>query len=131
MDNYLGMPGNHLGKTFDKLLELAATGSTLTNKTATSAVYIGDGLVDADLVIDVNTSTGTENSLAVQLCAKSDFSSDVKSILTISIPENKVGRIIAPFRNDPDGTPLPYIRLMPAVTADSGALKLGAFMAKK
>lgn len=131
MDTYLGIPGNHSGKTFDKLLELVPSGTSMTDATGSSPVYIGEGLVDADLVIDLNTvtiaSSGT-SSITVQFCDVEGFPANVVAGPVINLTSGQTGRMIVPFRNDPVGTPLPYVRLMPVV---STALVAGAFIAKK
>lgn len=130
MDTYLGIAGNHTGKTFDKFLELAPSDTAMTDATATSAIYIGAGLIDADLVVDLNTVAIASNgasSLKLQFASDEGFTSAVDGVV-INLTNGQSGRIIVPFRNDPAGTPLPYVRLMPAV---STTLKAGAFVAKK
>ena len=130
-DTYLGFPGNHTGKTFDKALEFFASGSTLTNATASAAIHIGAGLVDADLVVDLETVTiaaSASSGLTLQFCDDPNFGSNVVSGATVSFTGGQTGRVVFPFRNDPAGKPLSYVRLMPQV---STALKLGAFAAKK
>lgn len=130
MDTYLGIAGNHSGKTFDKFLELAPSGTAMTDGTATSAIYIGAGLIDADLVVDLGTVTVASDgssSLKLQFSSDKGFNSAVDGAI-VNLTNGQSGRIIVPFRNDPAGTPLPYVRLMPAV---STALSAGAFIAKK
>lgn len=127
MDSYLGIPGNHTGKIFDKLLELVPSGTSLAKDVGTGAILIGDGLVDADLVLDIPSSPAAAANITVQFCAEKGFASGVVSGVTIAIPTTALGRIIVPFRNATgDGTPLPYVRLMP-----DAAVTLGAFIAKK
>ena len=128
--SYLGIPGNHTGKTFDKFLELVPDGTTLTNGTPSAAIYIGEGLIDADLVLDFATVTVAESgtsSVTLQFSKTADFA-DVVSGASLTLTSGMAGRVVLPFRNDIIGAPLPYVRLMPAV---STALKAGAFIAKK
>lgn len=127
MDSYTGIPGNHTGKTFDKLLELVPSGTALTKDTGTDAVLIGDGLVDADLVLDIASNPAAATDIVIQFCAAKDFAANVVNGITVSLPTTAIGRIIVPFRNAAGaGTPLPYVRLMPSAVAT-----LGAFIAKR
>lgn len=123
-DSYLGMPGNHSGKIFDKELELAASDSSVAT-TGSDPILIGDGLVDADLVIDVNTPAAAAVTVTLQFSADKAFTTPVAGS-SVAIAKDQSGRIIAPFRNDPAGVPLPYVRIMP-----SAAATLGAFIAKR
>ena len=43
--SYLGIPGNHLGKTFDKALEILPPDTDLAAATASDVIDLGDGLV--------------------------------------------------------------------------------------
>lgn len=122
MDSYRGMVGNHASKTFDILLELAPSGTSLSGET--EPVFLGSGLVDADLVIDV-AKASSGDALALEFCDAQDFASDTVAGPTVPLPETG-GRVIAPFRNDPQGTPLSYVRLK--VT---GTPTAGAFIGKK
>lgn len=125
-ESYLGGPGNHTGKTFDKALELFATGATLTDATASSVVHLGPGLVDADLVLNVLSVTGADNAVTVQLSDSAAFGTPVNGV-SIKLPADTAGTIILPMRNMVAGSPMAYVRLMPAGTG----LKMGAFIAKK
>lgn len=132
-NNYHGMPGNHVGKTFDAFLELNAAGKELTTS---QVVYLGTGLVDADIVLDVVEGTGT---VVVQLSADEAFTTPV---VLISINVENTGRMIVPFRNVAGNEePYAYIRLVASTAskADEGdeaassssSLKAGAFIGKK
>lgn len=116
----------HTGKTFDKALELVASGSAMTTGTGTTGVFLGSGLVVADLVVDLETVTGADNGVTLQFSSKADFTSPVSGA-SVTLTAGQTGRVVLPFRNDPAGTPLAYVRIMPKVGT---ALKLGAFIAK-
>lgn len=123
-DSYLGMPGNHSGKIFDKELELAASDSSVAT-TGSDPVLIGSGLVDADLVIDITTPAAAATTVTLQFATDAAFTAAVAGP-SVSIAKDQSGRIIMPFRNDPAGTPLAYARIVP-----SAAATLGAFIAKR
>ncbi len=116
----------HAGKTFDKNLEIVASGTALTTGTGTSGIYIGTGLVEATIAVDLETVTGTDNGITLQFSEKADFSAPVSGA-SATFTAGQTGRVIVPFRNDPAGKPLAYVRIMPKVGT---ALKLGAFIAK-
>lgn len=125
-DSYLGMPGNHTGKTFDKFLELVPSDSSITTGTTSTVVEVGTGLIDADLVLDVTEVTG-DNTVAIQLSADAAFTTPVV-FATATIPA-VAGRIIFPFRNvGGNEKPYGFVRLSYTV---GGTLKMGAFIAKK
>lgn len=111
------------GKTFDKLLELATADKALTANTGTPAVFIGGGLIDADLVLDI--TTGAAGDIALQFAEDEAFTTPVAGP-SVTLTDDSTGRIVVPFRNDPVDKPLPYVRLMPGAAA-----KLEAFIAKK
>lgn len=122
-DSYLGISGNHSGKIFDKELELAPSDSDVA-ATGSEAILIGDGLVNADLVLDISTAPAAALTVTLQFAKDDKFTTPVSGP-TVAIAASQVGRIITPFRNDPAGTPLAYVRILP-----SAATKLGAFIAK-
>lgn len=123
----LGMQLNHSSKTFDALLQIVAPGTSQTNATASAVLEIGRGLVDADLVLDVDASTGV-NSVAIQFSTDAAFTTPVAGP-SIACPAGVTGKIILPFRNSKaNEAPYPYMRIMPTVGT---TLTLGAFVAKK
>lgn len=123
----MGMQLNHSSKTFDALLQIIAPGTSLTNATASAALEIGRGFVDADVVLDVDVSTGS-NSIAIQFSTDSAFTTPVAGP-SIALPAGVTGKVILPFRNNKASeAPYPFMRLMPTVGT---ALTLGAFVAKK
>lgn len=125
MSDYLGMTGNHTGRTFDKELELVPSDTALAASTGTTPVAVGDGLIDADLVIDLATPAAAAANLTLQFSADEAFTTAVAGP-TIAVAKDALGRLVFPFRNDPEGTPLGYVRILP-----SAAAKLGAFIAKR
>lgn len=123
----VGMALNHSSKAFDANLQIIPSGTSQTNATASSALEIGRGLIDADLVIDVDTSTGV-NAVAIQFSATADFATPVAGP-SIAIPASMVGKLILPFRNSKaNEAPYPYMRILPTVGT---TLTIGAFVAKK
>lgn len=124
MDNYLGIAGNHSGAIFDKLLELNSASDSLAT-TGSSVVKLGDGLVDANLVIDVPEKVAAATTLALAFSNTADFTTSVTGITVSLAKDQEAGRIITPFRNDPAGTPLGFVKLIP-----SAAITVGAFITK-
>ena len=123
----LGMQLNHSSKTFDALLQIVAPGTAQTTATASAVLEIGRGLVDADLVLDVDASTGV-NSVAIQFSTDAAFTTPVNGP-SIAIPASMVGKVILPFRNSKaNEAPYPYMRILPTVGT---TLTIGAFVAKK
>ena len=91
-----------------------------------NVVNVGDGLLEANCVIDVTAIEIDSNdelyTICVQGSSESDFSSTVeclailelgaKEVLNYSDVDSEVGRYILPFRNERNGTLCPYIRLI-------------------
>lgn len=124
MDSYLGISGNHSGAIFDKLLELNPAGTSLAT-TGSAVLDIGTGLVDANLVIDVPEKVAAATTIAMTFSDKKDFTTSVTGVTVTLAKDQEAGRIITPFRNDPAGTPLPYVKIIP-----SAAITVGAFITK-
>lgn len=125
-DSYLGMSGNHTGKTFDKLLELTPEDTTPASGDFSNVVEIGTGLIDADIVFDVAAAGESASTVEIQLSEDAAFTTPV---VVASVGITKVGTTIFPFRNAPgDEKPYGFIRLS-YKTATS--LTLCAFIAKK
>lgn len=126
-NTYAGIPGNHAGKTFDKLLELVPNGTVQTDATASAAIEIGTGLIDADLVIEVTLSTGS-NAVAIQFSDTADFATTHAGPRQ-TIPADYTGKVVLPFRNSyANEGPKAFMRVVPTVGT---ALTIGAFVAKK
>lgn len=123
-ESYLGIPGNHTGKTFDKLLELSPGGTQLNGDTNSDVVFLGTGLVDADLVFSVTAKSGTTTA-TVQFSTTESFASPIKGVSV----DLAVGDNIVPFRNAPgNATPYPYVRISYEVETST---TLSAFIGKK
>lgn len=122
------MLANHSSKTFDVALQIVASGTSLTTETATAVLNLGPGFVDADLVLDVDLSTGATNAIALQFSTTEAFTTVVAGP-SVAIPASATGKVIVPFRNSKSNeAPYAFMRLMPTVAT---ALTLGAFVAKK
>lgn len=125
-DSYLGMSGNHTGKTFDKFLELTPEDTTPASGDFSNVIEIGTGLIDADIVFDVSAVGDSESTVEIQLSDDAAFTTPV-TVASVSI--SKTGNTIFPFRNAPgDEKPYGFVRLS-YKTASS--LTLCAFIAKK
>lgn len=122
--SYVGITGSQTGKIFDKELELVAADSSVPTS-GTSPVFIGNGLLDADLVLNFRSPTSSAATVVVQFAADAAFTTPVAGP-SVTIPANKAGIVIIPFRNDPSGAPLGYIRLLPSAT-----VIMGAFITKR
>lgn len=128
--SYAGLDGNHRGKTYDALLAFANDVS-YSATAQTAVVFIGSGLVDCDLVIDVLEKTGT-NAITVtpQYSATEDFSTIVADRV-IALPAADIGRGIFPVRNAVEnGLPGEWMRLLVTIPA-SNTVRMNAFLAKK
>ena len=89
-------------------------------------VTIGDGLLEANAVIDVTAIEIASNdelyTICVQGSSESDFASTVvnlailelgaKEVLNYSDVDSTIGRYILPVRNEVNGTKYPYLRLI-------------------
>ena len=125
-DSYLGMPGNHTGKTFDKLLELTPEETTPAAGDFSNVVEIGTGLIDADIVFDASAAGESVSTVEIQLSEDADFTTPVT---VASVEITKAGTTIFPFRNAPgNDKPYGFIRLSYKTV---NALTLCAFIAKK
>lgn len=128
--SYAGFPGNHRGKTFDRALQLVE-GAQAAGSVQTEPIYIGSGLVDCDLIIDVLEKTGTGTVAVIpEYSADEDFGTVVQD-RTIVLPADEIGRGVYPIRNDKEnGLPGAYMRLNFTVAADN-TINMTAFLAKK
>lgn len=122
VESFFGVTGNHTGRTFDKLLEFTPQDTALTAAAISPVIYIGTGLIDADLVVDVSAGTVT---VAMQFSENEAFTTPVAGA-NIALA---VGRSIVPFRNlkAPATGPYGYMRL----SYDTTGATLGAFIGKK
>ncbi len=89
-------------------------------------VTIGDGLLEANAVIDVTAieiaSDDELYTICVQGSSESDFASAVenlailelgaKEVLNYADVDSTIGRYILPVRNEVNGTKYPYLRLI-------------------
>jgi len=123
VESYLGMDGNHSGKTFDALLSLYS--GTLAAGASTPNVYLGRGFVDADLVFNVTGTVPADTSVEIELADDAAFT---VGVVVQQAFEPKTGRNIKPFRNNiGQGDLKAYIRL----TLTGGPVIVEAFLAKK
>ena len=95
-------------------------------------VTIGDGLLEANCVIDVTAIEIASNdelyTICVQGSSESDFASTVENlailelgaleVLNYSDVDSTTGRYILPVRNEVNGTKYPYLRLICDVAGD-------------
>lgn len=126
--SWLGIPGNHTGAQFDALLALYPTQTAAVTDTASDVVFIGTGLVDANLIVDISAATGG-SSLKLQFATDEAFTTPV-TLATFDIPATAAGkRGKFAFRNAFGAEqPYGYVRLMPTVGT---SLTLMAWIDKK
>ena len=120
IESFKGMSGNHLGRTFDLLLELTPQGTVAADDDVSAVVPIGTGLYDAVLVCDVAAGTP---QIQVEFATDAAFTTPIEGITIILA----VGRTIVPFRNlqQPMVDPAGYMR----ITYTAGGT-LGVFIGK-
>lgn len=131
--SYAGLVGNHRGKTFDRELLLLDAMVNPGNVQSTT-LYIGSGLIDCDLVIDVMEKTGTGIVTVVpEYSATEDFTAVVKD-RAILLPAAGLGQGIFPIRNSKENE-LPGVYMRLNITIDvadtTTSAVLFAFLAKK
>jgi hypothetical protein len=112
---------------------LVATSAAATVASAAKVANVGEGLVDAFLVVDVSVieiaSDDEIYSIAVQGSDVADFTTTpvIEELAVLNVGANEVlggnqdsavGRYVLPFRNEKAGTVLPYLRVYTTVAGD-------------
>lgn len=130
--------------TYDDELSLKDAGA-LTASTDGSILDLGDGLVDAFLVIDMSAcevATGNEiytvslegSNVAAMSSGSVCLAKKVFGNLVVPMDAalSTAGRYVVPFRNEEGGTTYRYVRLSTAVagTVETG-INFSAFIAKR
>lgn len=143
------MARNLLTATFDAATELKDAGAVTASGAATvggaaRVVNVGNGIVNAVLVIDVDEidiSAGDEGyTLVLQGSTSATFASDVQNLaitragdstITGESTDTGVGRKTIPFTNQArDGSPLPYLRLYTTVAGLAPSVNFRAWITK-
>lgn len=136
--------GDYNRKTYDHALLLKAAGLVAASAAGSTILDLGDGLMDADLVIDITAlevATGDElytvsvEGSAVAAMTSGSVTLAEKSFGNVAAPadaDTAVGRHIVPFRNELNGTLYRYIRLYTTVAGTiATGINYSAFVAKK
>ena len=143
------MARNLYTATFDAATELKDAGQITASGAgqvggAPRVVNVGNGIVDAILVIDVDNidiTTGDEGyTLILQGSSSATFASDVQNLVihragdsttTGETVDSAVGRKTIPFSNQGrDGSPLPYLRIYATVAGTTPILNYRAWITK-
>lgn len=143
------MARNLLTATFDAATELKDAGQIVASGAGQVAsvarvVNVGTGLVDAVLVIDVNTidiTTGDEGYVIILQGSDSPtFASNIQNLVihragdstvTGESVDSTIGRKTIPFNNQArDGTPLPYLRVYATLSGTTPILDYRAWITK-
>jgi hypothetical protein len=143
------MARNLLTATFDAATELKDAGAMVASGAAqvggaARVVNVGNGILMAVLVIDVNTldvTTGDEGyTLTLQGSSSPTFASDVQNLVTKRVGDSTttgetvdstVGRYTIPFTNQGrDGSPLPYLRIYATIAGTTPSVDFRAWITK-
>lgn len=138
--------------TYDAALLLRASTTAITStETGSLILDVGNGLVDADLVIDIATMdvASTDESYTFVLEGSPDAAFGTAGNITILAilgagsvagvltatgaplgAADTVGRYVVPFRNERNGTTFRYLRLKTVIAGTSASTTFMAFVAK-
>lgn len=134
-------------RTYDAALLIRAAGAAITStETGSLILDLGNGLVDADLVVDVtaiDVTTGDEAySLMLEVSPDATFgtSGNIRVAAELRIggatfttpngAADTAGRFVIPFRNERNGTTYRYARLYTLIDGTTPSLTFSAFIAK-
>lgn len=131
-------------KTYDHATLLKAAGLVAASAAGSTILDLGDGLMTADMVIDVSAlevATGDEiYTISLEGSAVAAMSSGSVELAKITLGNNPapadadtaVGRHILPIRNELNGTLYRYVRLHTTVAGTiATGINYSAFLAKK
>ena len=136
------MANIHSQRTYDNALLLKAAGLVAATTTESIILDLGDGMADADLVIDVSAievATGDEK-YTIHLEGSNVAGMASGSVTLANIPMGNltapadsatgVGRFIVPFRNEQNGVLYRYVRLYTFVAGTiATGINFSAFIA--
>lgn len=139
-------------RTYDAALLLRATASAITStETGSLILDVGNGLLDADLILDVHTMdvASTDESYTFILEGSPDAAFGTAGNITVLATaglgsaagvatatggplgtSDGVGRFLVPFRNERNGTTFRYLRLKTVIAGTSASLTFEAWIAK-
>lgn len=131
-------------KTFDAATVLKAAGLVAATATGSLIVDLGDGFMDADLVLDV---TALEVATGDEIYTISLEGSNVAGMASGSVTlaqkvlgnnaapadaDTNVGRHVVPFRNELEGVNYRYVRIHTTVVGTiATGINYSAFLAKR
>lgn len=134
----------HSRKTYDHATLLKAAGLVAASAAGSVILDLGDGFMDADMVIDVSAlevATGDEvYTISLEGSNVAAMTSGSVELAKMSLGNNAapadadtaVGRHVLPIRNDLNGTLYRYVRLYTTVAGDvATGINYSAFLAKK
>ena len=138
------MASDYSRKTFDAATVLKAAGLVAASAAGSIILDLGDGLLDADLVIDITALEVASNDeiYTVSLegsnvagMASGSVTLAEKQFGNVPAPadaDTAIGRHIVPFRNELNGQLYRYVRLYTTVVgAVATGINYSAFIAKK
>lgn len=144
------MANSHAQRTYDSATLLRAQSLIAATATESTILTLGDGLVSAELVLDVSAIevATTDESYRVMLQGSPDAaftagtiavladvvlgaSASLAKVLGLQGFSDTVGRHIVPFRNEKNGTVYPYVRIRTIVVGTiATGMNFSAWIAK-
>lgn len=142
------MANTYSQRTYDNALLIRALAAAITSTETGSVILdLGDGLVDADLVVDFSAMDATTGDEAYHFMLEGSPDAAfgtagnimvVAQLLvggaTATAPNGAAdaasGRLLIPFRNERNGTLYRYVRLYTKLAGTSPSIVFEAFLAK-
>jgi len=136
-------------RIFDAALVIRAAGAAITStETGSLILDVGNGLLDADLVIDVtamDATTGDEGyafTLEGSPDAAFGTAGNIVALARLNVggatgsaaptgTATAIGRFLLPVRNEQNGTTYRYLRLLSTLSGTSPSITFSAFLTKR